>query len=657
MTEPATSRALRHRDDIDGLRAIAVLSVILFHAGVPGFGGGYVGVDVFFVISGYLISGILLREQDAGRISLASFYERRVRRIFPALFVMFFVTSVVGYCLLLPPLFKAFGRSLVAATLFVSNVLYYSESGYFDAPSEAKPLLHTWSLGVEEQFYIFFPLYVAVVWKYLRGRAVVLTALVTAVSFAASIWGVTRFPKATFFLAPTRAGELLLGALIAMAAFPAAKQRVTREGLTLLGVALILVAVVAFSATDPFPGWRSLVPCVGAALLMHGGQLGTTLTAQALASRPFKFVGQISYSLYLWHWPVLMLAKYWAIRELSSLETATVLLLAGLLSVASWRWVERPFRERRTLTRATLFALAGGLMAAFVAVGAWIDRGQGLPGRLKLADQILMVRGHDGRCSKDVGAACSIGKPSTDAPTFAVWGDSHAQAAYSAIDAAARAVGAHGMFFGRGGCPPILGVVKLEPERTALDNEECTQQNRLAFEQIAAAGAVTRVLLVSRWPYFLNGEGYGVDAHLHVSLLAKPGAEPMSLAERESAVAASIQSLLRANKSVVLVETVPEFLRETPDAIGRTVLTGRNIAMLDEPAERAAARVAPLARIAARFAAEPRFRYLRTHPLFCAAGTCRSHVDGLPLYDDNSHIGPRADARLEPLFADALTAR
>ncbi|HYQ16389.1 MAG TPA: acyltransferase family protein, partial [Polyangiaceae bacterium] len=480
--------------------------------------------------------------------------------------------------------------------------------------------------------------------------------LAAALSFAASFWGVTRFPKATFFLAPTRAGELLLGALIAMAAFPAVKQRAAREGLTLLGVGLILASVAAFSASDPFPGWRALVPCVGAALLIHAGQLGTTQLGSTLAWRPFKFVGQISYSLYLWHWPVLMLAKYWAIRELRPVETAGVLLVAAALSIASWRWVERPFRERRTLSRSTLFALAAGLMAAFVAVGLWIDRGQGLPGRLKLADQILMVREHDGRCSKDVGAPCSIGKPGENPPSFAVWGDSHAQAAYSALDRAAREAGQHGMFFGRGGCPPILGIVKLEPERTARDNEECTQQNQRAFEQIVAADSVTRVLLVSRWPYFLNGQGYGVDAHLRVSLLSKPGGEPLSLVERETAVAASIESLLRAHKVVVLVETVPEFLHDTPDAIGRTMLTGRDIGMLDEPAERAAARIAPLAQVAARFAREPHFRYLRTHQLFCAAGPCRSYEGGLPLYDDNSHIGPRADARLQPLFAGALTA-
>jgi peptidoglycan/LPS O-acetylase OafA/YrhL len=334
--------ALGYRADIDGLRAVAVVPVLLFHAGFPAFGGGFVGVDVFLVISGYLITANILGHSDGGRFSVIDFYARRIRRIFPALFAMLLGTAAIGLLVLLPGDLADLGREVSAATAFASNVLYWRETGYFEATAGQKLLLHTWSLAVEEQFYVAFPLLM-----YLAARADISRVLVIAgalaLSFALALWGVRHEPAATFYLAPTRAWELLLGALLAAGAIPAPARRRVRDGLSLLGLGLIAWGVLAFSPRTPFPGASALVPCLGAALVIHAGAGGRSLGGRLLGSPATVFVGLISYSLYLWHWPLLVLAKYYAVRELTGAEVLAVLLLSVLVATVSWRFVERPF--------------------------------------------------------------------------------------------------------------------------------------------------------------------------------------------------------------------------------------------------------------------------------------------------------------------------
>ena len=640
---------------MDGLRAIAVLPVVLFHASPRLASGGFVGVDVFFVISGYLITGIIAREVEQGRFSILRFYERRVRRIFPNLLAMLVAVSIAGYFLFLPQELHDFGDSLKATMLFLSNIFFYKTAAYFDGASELKPLLHTWSLSVEEQFYILFPPFLMVVFRFFRGRFVAFTWPLVLLSLGLSAWGLIDHPKASFYLAPTRANELLLGGLVALGAFPKLRAQRLRDGLSLLGLALILWSSFTYTERLPFPGLNALVPCLGAALIIHAGADGPSAAGRLLGTKPLVFVGLISYALYLWHWPVLVFAKYRAIRPLTSGELQAALLLAFALSVITWRYVERPFRQRdAVLRRPALFAAAGAAMAGFVALGLVLGRSQGLPGRFdpRLAGLVAFKLENQVTCGSHPaapvgsGSSCVMGSAQAPALDFAVWGDSHSLSFFAPVDAVARERGRAGLFFGQPGCPPVVGIRKVMLGEGRAANESCTTHNEETLAYLTRTPAIRDVLLIARWPYYSTGEGYGVDRSRQVRLFERDRDRPLPERELEEHIAGTISALLAAGKRVHFVETVPEFGYSAPDAYGRVLLYGGDPTMLDEAVSSVDRRQTLVAWVAARFAGRPGFSFVPTHDLFCTAGVCRFHAEGKPLYSDNNHIGGYANPRV-----------
>lgn len=265
---------LKYRGDIDGLRAIAVLAVLLFHTEVPGFPGGFVGVDVFFVISGYLITSIILKDIEANRFSIARFYERRIRRIFPALFPVMAFVVLVGTYLFDAEAFKELGQSITATTLFSSNILFWRKGGYFAAPSLQKPLLHTWSLAVEEQFYIVFPLALLVIARYFKGKYLPWVLMAFVLSFGASVYGVIHDPGATFYLVPTRAWELMVGSILALGVLPVPVATWQKNLLGFGGIILVVLSITLYSEATPFPGIAALMPVMGSALVIWSGRGG-----------------------------------------------------------------------------------------------------------------------------------------------------------------------------------------------------------------------------------------------------------------------------------------------------------------------------------------------------------------------------------------------
>lgn len=362
-----------YRPEIDGLRALAVLPVIAFHAGFPGFSGGFVGVDVFFVISGYLITQILAGDLREGRFSIARFYERRARRILPALVVVVAVSVVLAHLLLLPPAFKDFSASVFATGLFLSNILFIAEVDYFGPAAHEVPLLHTWSLAVEEQFYILFPLILWVLWRLGRERALVWGVL--ALSLASLIfaeWILTTRPAETFFFLPSRAWELGAGALCAL--LPRPGRSPFGDGLALAGLVAIVAAVTLMDRSFPFPSLWALVPVGGAVAVILWAHPGN-LAGRLLSLRAVVGIGLISYSAYLWHNPVFVFARFqWGEPGTPALLALTLLSLA--LAWASWRWVEQPFRHApgrapMLATRGRVFAASGAAMAAMVVFGLW----------------------------------------------------------------------------------------------------------------------------------------------------------------------------------------------------------------------------------------------------------------------------------------------
>jgi peptidoglycan/LPS O-acetylase OafA/YrhL len=416
---------IKYRTDIDGLRAVAVLLVVADHLRTH-LSGGYIGVDVFFVISGYLISAVILKEMASGTFSIVNFYERRIRRIFPALIVLLLATCVPAWVYLFPSELRDFSRSLLAATFSVSNLWFFHQAGYFDAPSAFKPLLHTWSLAVEEQFYIFFPLFLVLVRRFAREHLKAAIVGIAGVTFVLALFYVRRDATAAFFLAPLRAWELLLGTILSQRYLPPLRSAAARNLATAAGFLLILVPALRYTATTPFPGLAAMPPCVGAVLIIAGGEYGSSLVGRALSLRPVVFVGLISYSLYLWHWPVLAFQNIAAmVSVLPESDRRLKLLLLAIslaLGALSWRLVETPFRSGRLRpARRTLFAInAAGILAITGVAAAFLLTG-GLPSRfppdaLRVAEYLDYDRRpifREGSCFLSSGDSLSSFRPST----------------------------------------------------------------------------------------------------------------------------------------------------------------------------------------------------------------------------------------------------
>lgn len=366
---------MRYRPEIDGLRAIAVVAVILFHAGFALFSGGFVGVDMFFVISGFLITSIIVEDLKAGRFSVVRFYERRARRILPALFTVMAACVPLAYSLLSPDDLKDFAQSLAAICLFASNVLFWGESGYFDTQAELKPLLHTWSLAVEEQFYVVFPLLLLAAWRLRRGVLLALIGVLTVVSFFTSVDEVRNFPSAAFYLLPSRAWQLLVGALAAFVAdrWPSSALRqpavrLVGEALGWGGMAMILLALFMFDERTPFPGLNAALPTLGTAMVLLGASDRTSV-GQMLAWRPLVGLGLISYSAYLWHQPLFAFTKHALLADLPADLAIVLCAVTIVLAYLSWRYIEQPFRDRILISRSTVLALSAAGMAVFVGLG------------------------------------------------------------------------------------------------------------------------------------------------------------------------------------------------------------------------------------------------------------------------------------------------
>ena len=367
---------MQYRPEIDGLRALAVIPVILFHAGFSTFDGGFVGVDVFFVISGFLITTIIIAELEKGEFSLIRFYERRARRILPALFATMLISIPVAWALMIPAQLKLFAKSLVATSLFASNFLFWKETNYFGAAAEEKPFLHTWSLAVEEQYYLFFPILLMLLWRFGPRRLLYLIIAIAFASLALSEWGWRNSPTANFFLAPMRIWELLFGSVCAFVIHK--KDYRPNEVFAAAGIALILFSIFAFDENTPFPSLYALGPVVGTALIIMFATSETT-TGKLLATRWVVGIGLISYSAYLWHQPLFAFARIGFRENLNDTVFLALTVLSFMLAYLSWRYIETPFRkirEKKSLSRKVIFAsslIAGTLIVSIGLIGIKTD--------------------------------------------------------------------------------------------------------------------------------------------------------------------------------------------------------------------------------------------------------------------------------------------
>jgi peptidoglycan/LPS O-acetylase OafA/YrhL len=503
--------SLPYRPDIDGLRAISVLSVILFHAKVPGFSGGYVGVDVFFVISGYLITQVLMAPSESGFLGqLYSFYVRRCRRILPALLVMLLAATALAYWLFVPSDFSRFGKHLSFTSAFVANYVAWRDGGYFELHTPFSPLLHLWSIAVEEQFYVAFPLiFLASARALKRGRWVVVAGA-ALVSFALCVWASYHTPIANFFLVPTRAWELLLGSLVASGVGRSLSVHPARDALAASALLAILGCVVWYDGSIRYPGPYALVPCLSAAILLATASDSPSRVGRWMSARPLVFTGLISYSLYLWHAPILAFAGYYNVRPLEPWHVAVLLPSIYLVSAVSWGYVEAPFRGRNSLVSdSRVLHAAAGATLIVASLGLVILLSEGLPGRLGKADTTLIS--NLDRLQRDAldcalrppstvaaGSLCSYGPSAGAKADVVVWGDSHALALLPAYEhiAAARNVRVHAA--AHAACRPLLDAASTgeAPER----RRACNDFNRAAVQAIDAIDPAL-VILNAYWMY------------------------------------------------------------------------------------------------------------------------------------------------------------
>jgi peptidoglycan/LPS O-acetylase OafA/YrhL len=499
-----------YRKEIDGLRALAVLPVILFHAGFAPFRGGFVGVDIFFVISGYLITTIIVGEIERGSFSLIKFYERRARRILPALFFMMLCTLPFAWYWMLPNQLAQFSETLIAVPLFYSNILFYLTSGYFETASELKPLLHTWSLAVEEQFYVLFPLFLLFSWRLGKKQIVLLLLLLALTSMLAAQWGSLTHPSFTFFLLPTRGFELLIGSLISLSINPQKiKESISQslcQFLSISGLLLIVYAIVSFNDKTPYPSLYTLAPTLGASLILVFSS-SQDVVGKLLGGKIFVGIGLISYSTYLWHQPLLAFARLKGLSELTSTNLLIILGSTVLLGYLSWRFVERPFRDAKIISLKKFTILSLVLAIMFVGMGFYGYKNEGLLSRFPIEAQLYVqyndfknwyVPVRKDQCHlQDINSIkhadiCYENKR----PLIALWGDSHASALYPGLKKLQEQYNFGVNQLTAAGCPPLSDIDKQSRLNCDLINTQNLQDLSKANPDI--------LILHSAWQYGNN---------------------------------------------------------------------------------------------------------------------------------------------------------
>ncbi len=631
---------LTYRADIDGLRAIAVLVVLFFHADI-GFPGGFVGVDVFFVISGYLITGLILKDLNVGEFCFFEFWERRIRRIMPALSVVVFSCLIAGWLFFLPRDFKGLGRSAVAQAILASNVNFWLESDYFGQAAELKPLLHTWSLAVEEQFYLLFPFLLVAVHRVSRSSIVPVILVFCCVSFALSVYCSYRYPGASFYLLPMRAWELLIGAFLSAIPRPRRTIRWLNEAVGWGGLLAILYAVFFYDRDTRFPGIAAVLPCAGAAMVIWANCCTLTSVGTLLAAPPVVFIGLISYSLYLWHWPILVLPRYLVLDPLPMSQRVVLLIASLILAVLTWRFVETPFRRRLILDkRVHMFSFAGIATAITFFVGLFIYELQGVPSRIpdaarrysdgSINDYVFVQKMsyRVGLTEALAGDFVELGAGDKRLPiSLLLWGDSHAASVLPIIDILCKEHSIRGVAAMYAGTVPLVGYesqgsISLKEKSIAYNN---------AVAEFIRRNHVSNVMLVAKWGGYVTAGG----------------SDRIRLGIQETIIAMG-----KPTPKIYIMRQVPKPRWEVPRALAITVLKGQDAdrvgISLEEyrkeferqnPAFQGISKEFPSVAIL-----DPTECFVNQRQL------CRLEENGAALYCDDSHLSSAGAAVLRPLF-------
>lgn len=648
---------MNYRREIDGLRAIAVVPVVFFHAGFQAFAGGFIGVDVFFVISGYLITSIILGERETGSFSLRAFYERRARRILPALFFVMFVSLPFAWLWLFPEDMKRFAQSLVAVPLFASNILFWRTNGYFETAAELRPLLHTWSLAVEEQYYVLFPILTLLIWPLGKRAIAIFFSLTALCSLAVAQWGAMYKPQAAFFLLPTRTWELLIGSLVALFLF--SKERARNgaakhhpwmmEFASAIGLLLIAYAACYFDETIPFPSVYTLVPTIGAALIILFAT-ETTFSGRILGSKPLVGVGLISYSAYLWHQPLFAFAKHRSLIEPSSTVLFWLAVASFIFAYFSWRYVETPFRHSQRFTRKQIFGFGISCSIFFIAFGAIGYFSDGYAGRFNHARATLeklenIDGGGEQYCAvKASVGGCLVGDKATP-PTIAVLGDSHSSTLQKELGKKLAEENKSALFYFGNWCVPLIGMKTND----ARKNAECPELMVRAYDEIARNKAIETVVLDAEWGNYTKGYRWSVPG---ASYYNDAFSKERSLAENarvfERSLQRTMQLLQSHGKKIIFVKSVPEYEAVLPSYLAKNFYINNSLSIDNRfvDAEKYLARNSEIDEALRKVDISRYAAVVQTFEIFCTSDHCQySDPAGNLYYVDDSHLS-NAGARL-----------
>lgn len=623
---------MKYRADIDGLRALAVTPVLFYHAGIPAFPGGFVGVDIFFVISGYLICGMIDGDIRKGSFSLSNFYKRRILRILPALFVMFLVTSGLAYHYCLPVELEDYSKSLASAVGSVSNVYFAATAGYFDAPAETKPLLHTWSLGVEEQFYLVVPLLMLAAYRVVPKRAKLMFAAVAALSFAAAFAVSYRNTTFAFYLTPFRAWELALGALLSIKFIPAPGTEFGKNACGALGMLFLAGAIFLGSSSSPLLLMTSLAS-IGATLVIASSERGISAVGRLLSLRPVVFVGLISYSLYLWHWPLIVFQRMDGLFAGSSGAMTKLTLIAVSIGIAwlSWKFVEMPFRSKaKDTSTGIVFGIASTAMTSVAALCGLVLIAGGAP--FRFPERVVAIASYlaydpseafrSGRCylatnrqQLDVQTCMKL---NVKRPNYLLVGDSHAAHLWFGLSAAMPEVNL--MQATASACRPAVERVSL------LDSRACPRLMQFVFNDFLVNNRVDKVLLAASWKD-----------------------------EDIPALSDTLETLMSRGFDVVVLGPIVEYDSALPRLLADEIL--RN-----SPSIAGAMRTPGIAardRALRRMVTAKGATYLSVYDSVCRDGRCDEFAEGdVPLQFDAGHLTAKGSVevgrRLAPFFGGKL---
>lgn len=650
---------MKYRKEIDGLRALAVIPIILFHAGFANFSGGFVGVDIFFVISGYLITNIIVDELEKGSFSLLNFYERRARRILPALFFVMLCALPFAWFWMPPMNLKRFSQSLVAVPLFSSNILFYLTSGYFETASHIKPLLHTWSLAVEEQFYVLFPLFLMLTWKLGKKWIIYSLIIITIISLFIAQWTSIKYPSFAFYMLPTRGFEILTGALISLyvnhKSITISASSSVSQSASLIGLLLILYAIFTFDSKTQSPSLYTLIPIAGSALIILFSN-DKNIVGKFLGSKLFVAVGLISYSTYLWHQPLFAFIRLRTIDEPSTQIFIFLSLGSILLGFISWRFIEAPFRNRSKIQINNIIYFGILITILFITVGLIGNHERGFATRNvelnKASKDMFVFEKNVKECwglfenTPTIKSACILGEKN-NTPIFALLGDSHAGIFINELNDRAKSKSISGVNYSYRSCLPINNVYpKNDKSSGALT---CSKIKNSFFQSLNNDKQIPNIVIISaRWNGNLRAKGFdnkegGVEGdtknfEYYYDIDSTSYSNSISINIKNS-----IEQIINSGRKVILIYPIPEMGWDVSLRLSKIIMKNGSLEPSDgsisynvytEDSKKAFNTLDSIG-------SYPNLIRVRPDLLFCNTfikERCIAHISGTPIYFDSNHL-------------------